>query len=66
MKIAIIGYSGSGKSTLTRKLAEHYKVEALHLDSVHFLPGWIERENADKVIILKNQRQLNRFIRDLV
>ncbi|MBO7376520.1 MAG: DNA topology modulation protein FlaR, partial [Clostridia bacterium] len=48
MKIAIIGYSGAGKSTLARKLGEKYGVDVLHLDSVHFLPGWVERERADE------------------
>ena len=40
MKIMITGYSGSGKSTLCRKLAEHYQLPFLHLDSIQFLPGW--------------------------
>lgn len=48
MKIQIIGYSGSGKSTLARKLAEKYRVPVLHLDSVHFLPGWQIRSGEEK------------------
>ena len=52
MKIAIIGYSGSGKSTLARKLAEHYNTPVLHLDAVHHLPGWQERDTeSEKAII---------------
>ena len=47
MKIAIVGYSGSGKSTLARDLASHYGIEALHLDKIHWLPGWIERPRED-------------------
>ena len=47
MKIAIVGYSGSGKSTMAQKLGAYYQVEVLHLDSVHFLPNWIERPRAD-------------------
>lgn len=43
MRIAIIGYSGSGKSTLAKKLGGYYRAEILHLDSVHWLPGWQER-----------------------
>lgn len=48
MKIIIIGYSGSGKSTLAKFLGRTYNTEALHLDSVHWLPGWKERSDEDK------------------
>ena len=45
MKIVIIGYSGSGKSTLAKTLSAHYNIPVLHLDSVHFKPGWVERDD---------------------
>ena len=47
MRIAIIGYSGSGKSTLARKLAEHYDIPVLFLDTVKFLPNWVERDTEE-------------------
>lgn len=43
MKIAIVGYSGAGKSTLAQQLGQAYGCPVLHLDRVHFLPGWQER-----------------------
>jgi len=43
MKIAVIGYSGSGKSTLAEKMGRAHECEVLHLDRVHWLPGWQER-----------------------
>lgn len=43
MKIAILGLSGSGKSTLAKQLGSFYHAPVLHLDAVHFLPGWVER-----------------------
>lgn len=52
MKIAIIGYSGSGKSTLTRKIALHYKIPFLFLDTVNFLPNWIERDRKEGASIV--------------
>lgn len=48
MKIAVIGYSGSGKSTLAAALGKEYGADVLHLDSVHFLPGWKERPDEEK------------------
>ncbi len=48
MKAAVIGYSGSGKSTLARELGKRYGAEVLHLDAVHFLSDWQERETAEK------------------
>jgi adenylate kinase family enzyme len=48
MKIAVIGYSGSGKSTLAAAFGEKYSIEVLHLDCVHFLPGWEIRPKEEK------------------
>ena len=47
MKISVIGYSGSGKSTLAQKLGERLSLPVLHQDSVHWLPGWRERDPAE-------------------
>ena len=53
MKISIIGFSGSGKSTLAKVLSKHYNIPALHMDSVHFLEGWKERDNDEFNSIVK-------------
>lgn len=47
-RIVIIGYSGSGKSTLAQELGHRYGCEILHLDCVHWLPGWKERADEEK------------------
>lgn len=52
MKISILGYSGSGKSTFAIKLGERYQCEVLHLDTVHCLPGWKERETEEEIGII--------------
>lgn len=41
----IIGYSGSGKSTLAKALNEKYKGKLLYLDTLHWLPNWVEKDN---------------------
>ncbi len=48
MKILVLGLSGAGKSTWARRLAAGYEVPLLHLDTVHWLPGWVERDLADE------------------
>ena len=53
MKIVIIGYSGSGKSTLAKTLSAHYNIPVLHLDSIHFKPGWVERSDEDSNKIVR-------------
>ncbi len=53
MKIAVIGYSGSGKSTLAKFLAEAYGVKVLYLDTVHWLPNWVEREKSESRAIVE-------------
>jgi len=55
MKIAIIGHSGSGKSTLARRLADEMGVEPMYLDSVHFLPGWAERDSEEARGIVRDE-----------
>lgn len=51
-KIAIIGHSGCGKSTLAAFLSERYGLPLLHIDSIHFLPGWVEREHEDEFALM--------------
>lgn len=52
MKIAIIGYSGSGKSTLAGFLGKQLNLPVLYFDTVHWLPGWEERSDAEKNAIV--------------
>lgn len=48
MKITIIGYSGSGKSTLAQTIGQRKHIPVLHLDQVHWLPGWVERKGIEE------------------
>lgn len=60
MKIMIIGTSGSGKSTLAQTLGQRYGVPVLHLDAVHFLPGWVERTPEEETALVEQFLDRNR------
>jgi adenylate kinase family enzyme len=53
-RIAILGYSGSGKSTLATQLAAQKSLPVLHLDTVHWLPEWVERSDEECTIIVND------------
>jgi adenylate kinase family enzyme len=46
-RISVLGSSGSGKSTLARQLGSALGIEAVHLDSLNWMPGWKERPEDD-------------------
>lgn len=47
-RVMIIGQPGSGKSTLARMLGRQTGLPVVHLDQIHWQPGWVARENAEK------------------
>ena len=44
----IIGQPGSGKSTMARRLGEVTGLPVVHIDMIHWKPGWVERERHEK------------------
>lgn len=52
-RIAIIGAPGTGKTTLANNLSEIYKIPATHIDGIHHLPNWQQRnkEERDEIIL---------------
>lgn len=47
-RVMIIGQPGSGKSTLARKLGERTGLPVMHIDTIHWQPGWVERSREEK------------------
>jgi adenylate kinase family enzyme len=44
----IVGGPGSGKSTLARALGARTGLPVRHMDLIHWQPGWVERDRAEK------------------
>lgn len=47
-RVMIVGQPGSGKSTLARKLGLRTGLPVVHIDTIHWQPGWIERSRDEK------------------
>ncbi|MCB9498375.1 MAG: topology modulation protein [Bacillales bacterium] len=58
MKVQIAGFAGAGKSTLARKIGEIYNVPVLHIDTLHFLPNWVVREDS------LMERDIEKFLKE--
>jgi adenylate kinase family enzyme len=44
----IVGQPGSGKSSLAAVLAEASGLPVIHIDRIHWQPGWVERSKVEK------------------
>ena len=47
-RVMILGQPGSGKSTLARKLGARTGLPVVHIDHIHWMPGWRERARQEK------------------
>lgn len=50
-RIMITGQPGSGKSTLARAIGEITRLPVVHIDTIHYRPGWVERSKAEKTVL---------------
>ncbi|MEX1015979.1 MAG: DNA topology modulation protein [Phycisphaeraceae bacterium] len=63
-RIAIIGSGGAGKSTLARQLAALLEIEVIHLDALHWQPGWVEPDRERWAALQRDLVQRERWIID--
>ena len=47
-RVMIVGGPGSGKSTLARMLGARTGLPVVHIDHIHWKPGWVPRSNEEK------------------
>ena len=48
-RIMVVGCPGSGKSTMAIRIAQKLDLPVVHLDQIHYAPGWQERTKAEKM-----------------
>jgi adenylate kinase family enzyme len=48
-RVMIVGQPGSGKSTLARAIGHIAKLPVVHVDMIHWMPGWVERDHTEKL-----------------
>ncbi len=60
----IIGGSGSGKSTVARKLGDITGLPVVHIDKIHWQPGWVERPEAERFEIIHETVAADQWILD--
>jgi len=61
-RIMIVGQPGSGKSTLAQALGEKTGLPVIHIDKIHWQPGWVERSKAEKTRLCQEAERQERWI----
>ncbi len=52
-RVMILGQPGSGKSRLAREIGRATGLPVVHVDHIHWLPGWVERPREQKIALAR-------------
>lgn len=63
-RLLIIGSPGAGKSTLSHQISARTGLPLHHMDKLHWLPGWIERDREEALAEVKQVLAQVRWIID--
>ncbi len=61
-RIMIVGQPGSGKSTLAAALGRCTGLPVIHIDKIHWQPGWVERSKAEKTRLCQEVEKREQWI----
>lgn len=58
----IIGQPGSGKSTLARVIGSKTGLPVVHIDQIHWMPGWVERDKPEKIRLAMIEQEKDAWV----
>ncbi len=61
-RIMIVGQPGAGKSTLATILGTRTGLPVVHIDKIHWMPGWNERPKAEKISMMRQAEKQPEWI----
>lgn len=61
-RVMILGQPGGGKSTLARQMGKILDLPVVHVDLIHWKPGWVERDMAEKIALANAEEAKDRWI----
>lgn len=50
-RVMVLGQPGAGKSTLAREIGRITGLPVIHVDLIHWMPGWTERPRDEKIAL---------------
>ncbi|WP_024674812.1 ATPase AAA [Pseudomonas syringae] len=61
-RVMIVGQPGSGKSTLALELGLNTGLPVVHIDTIHWQPGWVERSWDEKTDLCREVEARDHWI----
>jgi len=61
-RVMIIGQPGSGKSRLAPVLGQRTGLPVIHIDTIHWQPGWVERSYDEKTRLCREVEARDQWI----
>jgi adenylate kinase family enzyme len=61
-RVMVVGQPGSGKSTFARALSARTGLPLVHLDRLHWGPGWVERPQEERLHLMRAAEAGERWI----
>jgi adenylate kinase family enzyme len=61
-RVMIVGQPGAGKSTLARAVGAATGLPVVHMDKIHWMPGWQERPVEDKAAMARAEELKDEWV----